>query len=137
MLSVGDTFLVSTAPYFDTEHLFIIIAIEKSSNSALMVNVTSHKGGCDESCVLNIGDHPFVTHRSVINYADARIANIDKIAESIASGSFKGHYPVSSHILERIQQGGLSSSAISFKCHYFLSSNIEIQTPPLPNGPIP
>ena len=27
MLSVGDTFLVSTAPYFDTEHLFIIIAV--------------------------------------------------------------------------------------------------------------
>jgi len=124
MLSVGDTFLIPTPPRFNAEHLFIIIAIEKSSHKALMVNVTSYKEGCDGSCILNVGEHPFLTHRSVINYADARITTVGAIEESLKQKFFKIHEPVSSDLLKKIQQGGLNSPAVSLKCQYFLTTNL-------------
>ena len=123
MLSVGNTFLVPTPPN-NVEHLYIIIAIRESSNSALVVNVTSLKVGCDYTCIVKFGEHRFVKHDSIINYADASIRPISNIEYCLTKGIFKKDTSVSAKLLKRIQDGALQSPAISRKNLNFVKSNI-------------
>jgi hypothetical protein len=124
MLAVGNTLLIPTPPN-NKEHLFIIIAIEKSSNSALLVNITSPRIGRDNTCCINIGDHPFVTHISVINYLDSRITPIANLEYCLDNSIFKKHSPVTPQVLKRIQDSALKSPDIK-KAHFnFLISNIK------------
>jgi len=123
MLSPGNTLLISTPPN-NKEHLFIIIAVEKSSNIALLVSFATPRIGCDESCCVNVGEHPFLIYNSVINYADARTTAISNIQYCLDNGIYKKHNPVSGKLLQKIQAGALKSPAISKKHLDFLKSNI-------------
>lgn len=123
MLFVGNTLLICTPPN-NKEHLFIIIAIETNSESALLVNITSPKIGCDNTCCINIGDHPFVTHISVINYADSRITPIANLEYCLQNNIFKKHVPASGPLLKKIQDGALKSPDIRKGHLDFLISNI-------------
>lgn len=66
MISVGDAFLIHTPPDYSTPHLYIIIAI--NNESALMVNITTYNTYHDCTCMLERGEHPFITHKSIVNY---------------------------------------------------------------------
>jgi len=123
MLSIGNTFLIPTPPN-NKEHLFIIIAIEESSHVALLVNVISPKIGCDESCCINVGEHPFLIYNSVVNYVDARITPISNLEYCLKNTIIKKHSPVSRGLLKKIQDGALISPDIPMKCRNFLCSNI-------------
>ncbi len=111
-LSIGDTFLLSTPP--NNYHLFIAIALT-SSRKYLCVNVTSYSSNSDTSCVLNLGDHNFIKHKSVINYGDAREIEATTIANLINSDSCTSKGTVSTSVLSRIQQGGLKSPRLKNK----------------------
>lgn len=124
MLFVGNTFLIPTPPN-NKEHLFILIALEESSNTALLVNITSPKIGCDCSCGINVGEHPFLTYNSVINYGDARISPISNLEHCLKKDIIKKHAPVSKALLKKIQDGALTSPDIPIKCRNFLCSNIQ------------
>lgn len=123
MLPVGTSFLLPSYPS-KTEHLYILVAVKESAGKALMVNVTTPKDGCDESCKLALGEHRFLKYDSVINYADSRIVNISDIEQAISYNIAKPHDPFENELLKRIQAGGLISPAISFKHLTFLSENI-------------
>ncbi len=123
ILSVGNTFLIPTPPN-NKEHLFIIIAIENISNTALLVNITSPKIGCDESCKINAEEHPFLVYNSVVNYADARITPLANLEYCLKNAIIKKDSPVSGKLLKKIQDGVLISPAIHIKHRNFLCSNI-------------
>ena len=122
MLSVGNAFLIPTPPN-NREHLFIIIAIDKNSNAALLVNITTPKINCDSSCFVNIGEHPFLKYNSVVNYADARISPISNLEFNIKKGIIKKHSRASKGLLKKIRKGALTSNDIPIKCLNFLCSN--------------
>jgi hypothetical protein len=70
------------------------------------------------------GEHSFVNHESVINYADSKIVVISSLEEALSKGAITHHDPVSSELLKKIRDDGLKSSAIPLKCLNFLSSNM-------------
>lgn len=123
MFSIGNTLLICTPPN-NKEHLFIIIAIEKSSQTALLVNITTPKIGYDNSCCIAFGEHPYVVHDSIINYADSRITAIANLEYCLQNGIFKKHTPVSGQLLKKIQDGALKSPDIRKGHLKFLISNI-------------
>lgn len=107
MIAPGFTFL-SPTPSYDTEHLYVVIAVIDASE-VLFVNITSKKQNSDRSCELTKGDHPFITHESVINYADAKKAQINMLESAIKNNIMKSHQPVSPELLGRILNGALES----------------------------
>jgi len=123
MLSVGNTLLICT-PKNNKKHLFIIIAMEESSNTALLVSFATPKIGCDESCCVNAGEHPFLIYNSVVNYADARISAISNIEHCLNNGIYRKHNPISGKLLQKIQADALKSPTIKKKYLNFLKSNI-------------
>jgi len=109
MITTGFTFLSPTPEYPDTYHLYIIISIVDTK--ALFVNVTTKRVNSDASCVLQVGDHDFITRESVINYGDARIAEIDKLKDAIEKQIIKPNKPVTDNLLNKIVKGARNSKA--------------------------
>ena len=71
-LSAGSTlFLPGTHRNPDNRHLCIVLndpRIEEG-NQALYVPVITVRRKFDATCILDVGDHPFIRHRSCVHYA--------------------------------------------------------------------
>lgn len=120
-VEAGDCVLMPH-PYGQTEHLWIVIA--SIGDSIAIVNLNSQRRGADETVVLLGGEHPFVKHRTVVTYADARIA---KKADLIAYAERQSAWcnPVSLELLARIQAGAVESEF----CPLVVSKFIQEATP--------
>ena len=110
MIVPGFTFL-SPTPSSPVEHLYIVLS-PIIDGKVLLVNVTTPKYNSDLSCVLKESEHPFLTHDSIINYADATDTDVDKIKQAITMNVFKPHASLSEDLLQRVQKGALASTAL-------------------------
>ena len=104
MVSPGKAFLLRN-PNYPTEHLFIVIAINK--DEALLVNITSND--VDQTCILGKGDHPFIKHQSYVNYKDAMLAKISLLKEYLKLSPGKLQNDVSPALLLKIKEGAANS----------------------------
>jgi len=81
----------------------------------VIANVTSQAQGKDQSCVLNVGDHPYIKKASVINYAEAVVANERDISKAARQRVIQPDVPVTPQALAKIQAGALASRQIESK----------------------
>ena len=121
MIVPGYTFL-SIRPPYTTPHLHIVIS-PIINGKVLLVNITTLKHNSDHTCVLKVGDHPFLTHDSIINYGDAIDAEVDLLKLSIRTKLFTPKAPVSEELLRRIQAGALKSTALPKKFIKYIPTN--------------
>ena len=113
MILPGFTFLSKRPPY-TTEHLFIIIS-QIINKKVLYVNVTTYDDCRDMSCILKVGEHPFIRHKSIINYHDAFDPQVTLIEQAISQKTITPQDPVSRSLLKKIQAGALISPAFPTK----------------------
>jgi len=90
-------------------HLYILLTDPSGSpKSTLIVNLTSHRAGCDETVVLTDG-HSFIKRRTVVNYAEAKIVSEEKLLYKIkdTSDQTNVHHesPCSAELLKRLREG--------------------------------
>jgi len=78
----------------------------------VLVNLTSQSQLRDQSCVLRVGDHPFIKHETVINYAEAVISNEQAIFAAARGGVIQYDVAVTPEALTKIQAGALASPQI-------------------------
>lgn len=75
-MALGQTFLSEkeTIGRVEKRHLFIIIADQGLDYLAVPID-TWHDDYMrqDDNCILNAGDHPFIKHKSWVNFRKARI----------------------------------------------------------------
>lgn len=109
MIVPGFTFLSRRPPYY-TPHLYIVIS-PIINGMVVFVNITTPKWGSDDTCILRIGDHDFITHDSIINYGDAKETKVDLLREAISKRYMTPQPPISADILKRIQEGAWKSKA--------------------------
>jgi hypothetical protein len=109
MLDVGDT-VVLAKPGQQKEHLWAILTQPiPPGRQAVIVNLTTLRPGSDTTIVLQPGEHPFISHPTVVFYADARIVNVTTIQEGLRQGLFRQHSAFAPAVLKRIQEGLLRS----------------------------
>jgi len=118
MIVPGFTFLSET-PSSSIEHLYVILSPPREGR-VLFVNITTPKHDSDLTCVLKVGEHPFLTHDSVINYADATEATLDQVNKAIAMNVFKPHASFSDDLLHRVQEGAAVSKAFPPKFNKYI-----------------
>jgi hypothetical protein len=83
VLGLGDTFLVPKSS-LEIEHLWIIITDrDPITHEAVCVNVTTLQVGCEKTVIVIAKEHPFVTHDSVIRYADAKKLDLRKVEAAL------------------------------------------------------
>ena len=105
-MNMGDSFLMPTPP--NNYNLFVAICPLQNGN-ILCVNVTTQHPNSDTSCILQNGDHNFITHDSVIDYKHAREINPTSNPHAIQKN------PFSANVLKKIQDGGVASKRLKNK----------------------
>ena len=113
MLRPGDSFLLPALGQ-STPHLWIVITEADADGWAVCVN----KPSSETTVILNPGDHPFITHESVVYYKDADKLNLRTVESAINRQSgfvdivCQQHQPCSAALLQRIQEGLLASPLV-------------------------
>lgn len=74
----------------------------------------------DSSCVLNVGDHPFIRHPSYISYRHADLYRADGLAAKIASGEVTQGVDISEQIFQTILAGFNRSPFVLRKVERFI-----------------
>jgi len=131
-MNVGDAFV----PISDVvnEHLWIIITKPDENGMVAMVNVTTKRAFVDESCILQVGDHPYVQHESVIAYQRARTAKLMELETFSAKKVLKSRPAVGPDLLARIQSGALASIYTPRGIKVAVRSELGIMTQPESEG---
>lgn len=72
----------------------------------LLISISTIKNKFhDATCVLVVGDHPFVIRDSYVVYKDPQLRNVDGIARCVASNSFIPQTDMDSAVVQRIIDG--------------------------------
>ena len=107
-LSAGSTFLLPIRVEW-VDHLWILLTSVDSNGKILMVNLTSAKPHSDRTTVLQVGDHPFVTRETTVNYGNATIAEMRHIMRAIDANLGEKREDASTDLLKRLREVFLTS----------------------------
>lgn len=105
----GGTLFIASGPTGD--HLFVILFEPRkipgygSGEQILLVPFCSIQPGDrhDAACIVQMGDHDFITHESYLDYRNSRIESVSHIRSRIAEGVIREHKPVMAYLLCKIQ----------------------------------
>ena len=117
-MKAGDTFLLPH-PY---HHLYVVCSDPAlDAERVVLVNFTSFEPEEESCCIVNAGEHIFVTHKSCMRYKDARVASVAAMKLLVKSGQAKPRTPVSDELLTRIRQGASKSVHLPEGCRRVLT----------------
>ncbi|HWO20623.1 MAG TPA: hypothetical protein VNO30_17760 [Kofleriaceae bacterium] len=119
-MKLGDSFHISG-------HLWIVVSIPATDGSVAMVNLTSHRQPCDETCVLDVGDHPFVRHKTIVAYAFAQMVPVSHHARVLQQPRGAA---ADRKLLERIWRGAKVSLATPPKVLLAIEATLAAQAKP-------
>ena len=117
-LRLGSAFENGTDQYEALKkHLWFIISAPDPNGRVVIVNLTSWHGRKtdDPACIVDVGEHEFIHHKSYVNYADARSAEIGQL-ESLRQQDFLTlHADASPALLRKIWNGAAKSKYMKGK----------------------
>ena len=106
-LGRGSTILLPNTHYNpDKHHTCIVLSDPQNAEGrqVLYVPIITARGKFDETCVLEVGDHGFIKHRSCVHYGmmgqrtEAHLLKVGKVGESLQPA-----------VLERVLDGAINS----------------------------
>ena len=101
-MNLGDTFFGALAG--GIRHLWVVISSPTSAGEVAIVNLTTRKPPCDDSCIIAVGEHPFVKQESIAAYRRATMAMLSDLRAAVEQRLVDPHTPVSAELLTRIQR---------------------------------
>ena len=104
------TLLIASGPANDPsrKHLFVCLTDSFGpTKETLMVSVATHRAGLpgDDACHLYAGDHPFVKHKSFVDYRNARVVEAGTLVKGERQGLFVAMDPLESSVFARVCYG--------------------------------
>jgi hypothetical protein len=104
----------------ETPHLWIFVTErDPETHLAVIVSVTTLNEGKDQTTFLRKGDHPFLTHDSVVSYRHAKIADCRQIDAQVQAKTVVPHTACSAKILKEVQDGLFASEFLAKKIVMF------------------
>jgi hypothetical protein len=115
-MNLGDAFLMKVPPR-NIPHFFIVISDPANNGGAfIIVNITGDRFMAGEECILNIGDHPWITKKSYLMFSNAleiTPAHAIKLNKLIEQKKIKPQPSVSPSVLGRIVEAAKIPTAIT------------------------
>lgn len=109
-MEAGSTFLRADKD----SHLWVIISDPtKDPERVLVVNLTTHDQRKEDVCILERGDHPWITHKTCVNYEDAIVTSVAKLFELKDGGLIRLREPVAALVLKRMRDGAAESTRMA------------------------
>ncbi|MCH8270038.1 MAG: hypothetical protein IH985_02350 [Planctomycetes bacterium] len=109
-MKIGDTFLITKPGRTLDTHLWIVLSDPAANpDKVLIVNLTSCKDrkSIDESCILDVGDHPWVREQSYVNYLESEVKLIkeSEYAKLLGPALINPQKPLENDTLDRVLRG--------------------------------
>lgn len=60
---------------------------------------------CDQTCIVQKGEHPFVRHTSYVRYRNATCITCQAVEKGLAEGQFTAHADMNSQTFLRVRNG--------------------------------
>jgi hypothetical protein len=103
-VKAGDTFTLKDKSV--DSHLWVIVSDPTvDEERVLFVSMTSYDVTKEKVCLLDVGDHPFIKHKTCIAYDFAKVAPLKTLIALRDQGHLSMGQPVSDELLERIRLG--------------------------------
>jgi hypothetical protein len=103
-------------------HLRVVISKSHGDDGrVLVVNLTDAQNWQDTACVVQPGEHPFVTKPSAIAYRKAMAVSPETILEHIKRGTFARSDDMPAQVLQRTIDGAKASDDLPQKFLKYLS----------------
>ena len=106
-MNPGDTY-IDAATAARSGHLRLVVGVTPAGED-IVVGCATRRPPCDDSCVLQAGEHPRITRETIIDFPLTTIEQPGTIARQIAAGVWSAQPPVSPAVLDRIRQGADNS----------------------------
>jgi len=106
----GETFYLK-ARIKEDGHLHVTIYADPA-DGIVTANISSDLR-LEQTCMLNSGDHPFISKPSLIAYEHTKYLNPEEVTALESFGIDRKLDPVPAAVLVRIQQGALNSNHTS------------------------
>lgn len=118
------TVLIPSGPEHDPDrfHLFILLTDPVTEEKlVLIVSVSSVKPGIwhDPTCILETGEHRFITRKSWVDYRTARIEPASKLNTGVHKGIFVAQGTIDPDVFQRICRGLFDSRSCKPKFRDF------------------
>lgn len=122
MLGPGDTFQTTSSKAYIDNHLWVVISDPDAhpTDKVLIVNLTSWRKDREQVCLLSPADHPFISRKTCVNYAESRIVDRAKVEKALDSGLLQSHETATKKLLKRIRDGAAVSRRIPLANAEFL-----------------
>ena len=104
-MNAGTTFVLANNQMAIDDHLWVVLSdTGKFPEQVVIVNFTTYAQEKDQACVINPGEHVWITHRSCIAYAHAKVVALTTLLKLKDAGSIVLQEPLDSKLLERVRQ---------------------------------
>lgn len=91
-------------------HLHVVCTDPCESQLQLIVSISGWTNNlCDGSCILEVGDHTWLTKKSWVMYRKARTELAETLVNGVDKGLFVPRDPMNNGVFERVCGGILSS----------------------------
>lgn len=105
-MKAGDTFLrPARATENERPHLWIVVTNPNKENHVLIVNLTTLKEGQDQTVILNLGDHPFISRPSSVFYREAEVADNSKLEQAERAGAIAKREDCRPEVIKLVRDG--------------------------------
>ncbi len=114
----GDTFLV-VRPY---NHLYMVISDPAlDADKVVIVNFTTHSPDEEQNCVLEAGEHTFISRKTAVRYKDARVVSVSSLQNLVRANQMTMREPLSEDVLQRVRDGAALSDFLPEGCRKILT----------------
>lgn len=79
------------------------------ADAYLAVMLTSLRAFSERTCILDVGDHPFIRHATAVAYREVMRVTGERLAQLTADGITRPRQPLEAPVLDRIRTGFFTS----------------------------
>ncbi|ACM27542.1 conserved hypothetical protein [Rhizobium rhizogenes K84] len=118
MVIKSGTLLIPSGPSHDPDrkHLFVVCTDPCAAGNQLIVPISGYSNSlCDGTCILEIGEHEFLTKRSYAFYRQSRIESVMTLDNGLNTGVFIPKANMEHAVFVRIVGGICASPQTSRK----------------------
>jgi len=123
LLKYGDTFLMAVPPNYDCPHLYCVISDPAIHGGIFhIVNLTTDLFRAGKDCVLEVGEHPWITKNSYVSFGDAMEITLDSARkiQALIGTKVKLQQPLQPETLKKIKIAAATSKAFPIKFKRYL-----------------
>jgi hypothetical protein len=112
-MNAGTTFLLAKEHEVIDNHLWIVLSdAGQFPDRVVLVSVTTLAPEKDQACLIDRGEHPWITHASCVSYAHAKVVSLAFLLDRKDKGSIMLQEAVTPELLERIRRSSVYSTTL-------------------------